>query len=343
LYDPTKITLSATNPVVVNTGVFPQIVEGPVLSSGKIQVVLSVGPDQTKVVQTDSKALTLNLKAQAAIDPTLVSYGPNNSIYSIAPQDSSNENVLSTTIPATIKINAAPTATPTTVPTNTPTPTNPPTTLTPTPTPTPTLTPTPSPTPTPTPIPTITPIPTGSSTILYFSGLKLHGLGKGGDSPNPTSDGTLNPLRPNRTLTVEIYNSSGTLINTLTGGLVYDGPQAGTFDSLITVPNSVVGGNYSIKIKTPFYLRRRLSGFISLVSGQTNQMTPTSLIAGDVNGDNALNVDDYNLIMECYSDLAPAKNCDANKKLATDLSDDGKVNYDDYNLFLRELSVQQGE
>jgi len=67
-----------------------------------------------------------------------------------------------------------------------------------------------------------------------------------------------------------------------------------------------------------------------------------ALVSGDVNNDNQLTNADYDIIMGCYSDLQPAKNCDATRKAAADLSDDGKVNHDDYNLFMREISVQNG-
>src|SRR3990172_12895836 len=52
IYDPavTDIDLTINNPVVVNSQAFPVIVEGPVLSNGKVQIVVSVGADQTKVI-----------------------------------------------------------------------------------------------------------------------------------------------------------------------------------------------------------------------------------------------------------------------------------------------------
>ncbi len=68
-----------------------------------------------------------------------------------------------------------------------------------------------------------------------------------------------------------------------------------------------------------------------------------TLIAGDSNNDNLVNLLDYNMITDCYSDFLPANACaDENKKLMTDLTDDGKVNQFDYNLLLRELGVQAG-
>src|SRR3990170_6228462 len=133
-YDPTVIALSSSTPVVVNSTAFPVIVEGPVYTNGRVQIVVSVGSDQTKVIQTTTKVLTIKFRGTSA-SQTQIGFGSNNAAYSIAPQDSSTENVLSTTSPAYVKINAAPTNTPTPTPTITPTPTK---TPTPTPSPAPT-------------------------------------------------------------------------------------------------------------------------------------------------------------------------------------------------------------
>ncbi|MBI2621264.1 MAG: hypothetical protein HYW63_01290 [Candidatus Levybacteria bacterium] len=334
LYDPTKVELDPNNKIVVNSEVFPVVVEGPIYSQGRILITLSVGPDSTKVIQTSSKAFTLNFigVSQTQNATSSISFGPESLIYSIASQDTSNVSVLSATSPAAVEINAAPTNEPTSEPSPTP--------EQPSPTP---VNPSPTPEPSPTPAaPSPTPPQTGS-TLLYFTGLKLHGIGKGGDNPNPNSEGTLNPLRPERSLTVEIYNASGTLVSKVEGGIVYGGPQSGTFDGLISLPDTIASGKYTIKIKTPSYLKRQLPGFLNLVKGQTNNAPVAFLIAGDVNNDNSLSILDYNLIMDCYSDLLPAKNCDTTKKDQADLSDDGRVDFDDYNLFLRELSVQRGE
>lgn len=332
-YDPSKITLSQTNPVVVNSAAFPQIVEGPVYTNGKIQLVVSIGFDRTRVIQTETKVLTINFKATSTTDQTQVSYGTNSGLYSLGTGDSSNISVLSASTPIFVKINSAPTPTFTPAPTNTPTP-SPKLTVTPTLTPTPTLKPTSAP----------TPIPTIGTTTLLFDGLKLHGLGRGGDTPNPNSAGTLNPLRTTRDLTVEVYNTSNTLITSAKGYMKYTVPTEGVFNGIVELPSTIANGDYLITIRTPYYLGKRLSGSINIVKGQENSATSTTLTAGDVNLDNKLSVLDYNIIMECYSDLQPAKStCTDTKKLAADISDDGKVNQDDYNLFLREISVQQGE
>ncbi len=103
-YDPTLISISPSNPLVINEAVFPQIIEGPVYSYGRVQVVLSVGADLSKAISTQSKAATVNFIANTTSKQTLVSFGSGNSVYSVASNDLSGENVLSTTSPAYITI-----------------------------------------------------------------------------------------------------------------------------------------------------------------------------------------------------------------------------------------------
>ena len=196
----------------------------------------------------------------------------------------------------------------------------------------------------PTPKPTVIPItgPRDGYSALEIKGLKLHGIGSGGDNPNPKGAGTNNPSHFNRGLTVEIYDTSGTLATSVQGTITYN-KNKGDFSGTAQLPNNLTTGSYTIKVKSPGYLRKQIPGFINFIQGKLNSAGSVALIAGDIDGDNQLNISDYDQIMDCYSDLLPPKNCDATKKLRVDLSDDGKVNQYDYNLFLRELSVQQGK
>lgn len=228
---------------------------------------------------------------------------------------------------------SAPTS-PTISPTRTPTPTTPPS-ATPTRTPTPTVQPTATPLP-----PTNTPLPNSTKFSLT---LLLHGIGKGGDNANPTSTGNMTPLRPQRTVTLELIdNETGQTVKTITGTVTYNsanGNFTGTVDGGTTVPS----GQYFIKVKSPSYLRNAPQRTFTITSGQTVTIPTLTLVTADVNNDNRLDILDYNYILDCYSELNPARDCsDPNKKTATDITDDGKVNQFDYNLFLREYSVQGG-
>src|SRR6185312_15128158 len=89
-------------------------------------------------------------------------------------------------------------------------------TSSPTNTPAPTVAPTTKPTtvPTITQQPTATPVP--GSTILNLT-VSLQGIGSGGDSANPHSQGNTNQHRITRTVTLEIYNSQNQLVVTQQG------------------------------------------------------------------------------------------------------------------------------
>ena|SRR5690348_10618415 len=97
------------------------------------------------------------------------------------------------------------------------------------------------------------------------------------------------------------------------------------------------------KVKLDYTLFKYATGFYLIQQGVDNSISDTPLTVGDVNQDNAVNTADYNLMMQCYSDLSPAKGpCDANFKHASDLNDDGYVNGVDYNLMLRVFQNQGG-
>ncbi len=284
---------------------------------------------------------------------------------------------LSSQAPFSLSLCATPTPTvtltPTPKPTNTPTPTATPvptSTLTPTPrptntpTPTPTFTPTPTPRPTstPTPIPTDTPFPTSTpvplATTLNFT-VFLHGIGNSGDNANPNTFSLSNhsPLHPERPATIEVYDSNNQLVKSTTGTLTYSS-NAGNFTAnTISLGTAFTTGDYNIKIKTDRYLKKLVPGIVHITAGQSNLVPTVTLVAGDINGDNNLNILDYNTLLDCgYGAFTPLPMTDPNSLYNSascqshqpyvanaDLNDDGTVDYTDFNLFVRELSVQNGD
>ncbi len=189
------------------------------------------------------------------------------------------------------------------------------------------------------PNPTVTPT---HSTTLTFPSILLQGIGKGGDAVNPNSVGTAKPLTPQRSLTVAVYDASETLIATRAGTITFSS-TAGDFSGTVNM-GQIATGNYIVKITTPQYLTKQLPGIISMTQGQNTTVPSVSLIAGDINGDNSLNVLDYNALLTCYSDFGsvPA-GCSSTQFKSDDLNDDGKVDAFDLNLFLREISIQNGQ
>ena len=96
-------------------------------------------------------------------------------------------------------------------------------------------------------------------------------------------------------------------------------------------------------MKLPEYLRANVPGILTIVAGDTNEVPTTTLITGDINGDNVINILDYNLLMGCYSDFLPPVSCSSQNEILADITDDGEVNQFDYNLFLRELTSRGGQ
>ena len=171
--------------------------------------------------------------------------------------------------------------------------------------------------------------------------LTLHGIGSGGDNVNPNADGNSNPLRPTRTINLEILNNNNQSIGVKQGNISFD-TALGIFKGIVDLSN-IPAGTYKARVKTPNFIIKSYPSTISITASQTTQLPPLALTAGDSNNDNSLSILDYNIILDCYSELTPAQNCsNGDKKLSADLTDDGKVNQFDYNLFLRELSTQGG-
>jgi hypothetical protein len=187
------------------------------------------------------------------------------------------------------------------------------------------------------------PTPTGqtTNTALQLS-ILLHGIGKGGDNVNPQGSGNMNPLHTQQSVNIDFFNTNNQLVVSKSGTVTFNAVE-GNFTGNILLEN-IPSGVYTARIAISHYLRKTIPGIISITSGQNVPLPVLSLTTGDTNNDNTLSILDYNILLDCFSDLSPARNCsDPNKKLASDLTDDGSVNQFDYNLFLRELSVQSGQ
>jgi hypothetical protein len=326
MYDTTKFQ-PAADAFTVNTVAFPTTIEGPAVLDGRILIALSIGSDPTKAIQTPTKVGTINLVAKAPTNgtPTQITFGTGSQVLSLAKSDEATENVLATAQPSFVTIEGttqiamlADDATPSATMTPSPTPT----------TATPTLTPT----------PTVNP----NTTMLSFNVL-MHGIGSSGDNANPfaSETSTKEPLRPSREITVYLYDDQNQLAATKSGTITY-ASASGSFQGTVDVGDTLAQGDYTIRLKEDTHLRRIVPGIHQLTPLTNNILPIVTLVAGDVNNDNTLNIMDYNLIIGCYSDLLPAVSCTPENKILTDLNDNGQVNQFDYNLFLREITVQSG-
>jgi hypothetical protein len=170
--------------------------------------------------------------------------------------------------------------------------------------------------------------------------LLFHGIGKGGDNRNPNGGGNPDPKHPTRTVVIDVYDlDDQPIIANKQGDVTFD-PVSGSYKGSIAMGSTLTSQSYVIKVKLSHSLRGSISR--NIVGGTTNAIPVIKLVNGDTNNDAKLDIEDYNIILGCYSDFdLPAADCNVTKRAQADIDDDGNVNQFDMNLFLREMSVQQ--
>lgn len=124
-YDSSTITPDPTTGFQPNTAVFPTVLDGPTYGTCNgnqctMSISLSVGNDSTKVITQQTTIATLNFHP-VKDGTTQISIDPATQIFSIAPADQANENVLASTTPTVITIGQATNATITPFPQTNPT------------------------------------------------------------------------------------------------------------------------------------------------------------------------------------------------------------------------------
>jgi len=196
--------------------------------------------------------------------------------------------------------------------------------------------------------------PLGPILNLSFS---VPGIGSGG--------GVMKPLHPTRNVTVFLYAQDANSLNpnvqplyTIQGAATFDSdPTSPTYTSFVNpvfdLGSDVQDGVYQIAFRTDQSLRTLikqnptdLGGEIISVSknGQPLQLFLQSVLMGDIvplEGDNNIDINDYNTFINCYGDRNASSFCQG--KSYGDFNDDGKVDGIDYNILLRTLTVLKQE
>lgn len=170
--------------------------------------------------------------------------------------------------------------------------------------------------------------------------LTLQGIGPNG--------GNKNPNKTERDIKVEVYDAQEAKINEAFGNVRLQ--QNGTFAGSVDIPN-LVTGSYIFKVTVlgnnrnrSVYLTKRMPGLLDVNTrgGGGIDVLPATLVAGDFNLDNKINILDFNLLLACFgsnsSNPAPCQN-----KNIIDLDDNGSVDNTDFQLLINSLSTQKGD
>ncbi|MBU3978702.1 hypothetical protein KJ980_06190 [Patescibacteria group bacterium] len=192
-----------------------------------------------------------------------------------------------------------------------------------------------------------TPVPTAAGPVINLS-FSLPGIG--------TNGGNLMPSHVERDVTVHLYNSDANISDkvvkpayTIKTQAVYDSdPNSSTYTYFVNKYvdlGAIANGNYQISIQTPQSLRQlmKLSDsrdpggqLFDLSDKRFTTLPPQKMITGDVypspNGDNIMDINDYNLLVNCYNIQISSSKC-ANAAPA-DLDDNGVSDGIDYNIML---------
>ncbi len=190
---------------------------------------------------------------------------------------------------------------------------------------------------------TLTPTINPLDTVFSFA-LCPHGLGKCGDNSNPGSGGNMNPQHQLRNVTVYVNDMNNNMVMSQTGYLHYNSGDSNFFGSIDM--KNLPSGSYLVSVKMDGYLSKQFAGIQSITSGTNNILYPQAfLVAGDINNDNQLDIQDYNILLSCFGSKQNTASCISpitSQSPGADIDDDGTVDGADYNLFLREISVQYG-
>lgn len=179
---------------------------------------------------------------------------------------------------------------------------------------------------------TATPIPAGTKFSLI---LNLQGIGSGiGENPSPKNT--------TKQVTLQLFDPvSDRQIAEGKGDLTYD-PSTETFKGTANVSANIATGNYTVRVKSKRYLRRRFPGVHRITTGGTYTGLPqVSLVVGDANDDNKLTIEDYHAFISCFEGKATTSSC--SDMDAVDFNGDGKVDIADFKLQALSFQTRQGD
>lgn len=177
-------------------------------------------------------------------------------------------------------------------------------------------------------------------TQLAIPSAFLHIIGKAGDSIKEGEDGGGNPdpKHETREVTINITDQNNNpKVSNKTATLTFDS-TLGAFKTTTPIDlGNLPTGSYKVTIKMPMSLPLTLPNNLTLTSGKSTDLPTVYLVTGDIKDDGKLDMLDWNILRDCFSDIEDPSSCsDETKKLKADITDDGEVNHPDVNVWIRE-------
>ncbi len=179
---------------------------------------------------------------------------------------------------------------------------------------------------------------------------KLGAIGGTGENRSPSNT--------TRQVIVQVFDSTDQLVLASTAQPITYSSTNGKFAGAISMGQALAAGNYTVKLKLDPYLVRKIPGIVPVTSSTTSTplalTEPTPLVVGDINLDNKLYIDDYNILRDCVDtnsllmsnplSVFNSAICRAHpEKARADLDDNGTVDQVDYNVLIRSFSTRQGD
>jgi murein DD-endopeptidase MepM/ murein hydrolase activator NlpD len=111
----------------------------------------------------------------------------------------------------------------------------------------------------------------------------------------------------------------------------------GDYQAWLDLGSGWPSGVYDTEVRLDYtFANHGVGGFIT--NRRENIGIGVNVGVGDVNEDEKLNVEDFNILVGCLGETPPS--CDSSSRRASDLTDNGLVDTFDYNLFLRAIQNQ---
>lgn len=171
--------------------------------------------------------------------------------------------------------------------------------------------------------------------------------------PNLLEGSTTSVAPQEKQVTVELYDTNNVRVYEASGILTpiataFSGtPQtAKTYTGTINLDQNITTGVYTIKVKIQKYLVRKLPKSVNITAQQTTEAPSVSLIAGDIDNNNQIDLADFNIWLACFEktiqDTVNGVSC-----TNTDLNEDGQLDNSavksDYLILMKSFSSISGD